>query len=96
MIEALRSKVHILTNQMQAILGYLELEEYQKALTATKLAIRELRGIATVLTGHMLSVRSEAVIVPDRAVVKKASEVKHPELKKNTVVIVPRKDIQEK
>jgi sensor histidine kinase regulating citrate/malate metabolism len=92
-MHTLRAKIHILTNQMQTILGYLELEEYTKALKATKDAIRELRSIATVLSGHLISVRSEAVIVPDGTEVHEASEVKKPAPQKNAVVVLPKKDI---
>lgn len=43
--EELKERVHALTNQVQSILGYLELEEYEKAMIHTKLARKELQAL---------------------------------------------------
>jgi sensor histidine kinase regulating citrate/malate metabolism len=51
MLNAVKQSVHRMTNHLQLISGYLELEDYTKALRKTKETIKELHGLATSLTG---------------------------------------------
>lgn len=50
-VDILKQQVHRITNLLQEVLGYLEIQEYIKALSAVKRTIRELRGLATQVSG---------------------------------------------
>lgn len=89
-MEQARSSVHIITNHMQATIGYLELSQFDKALASAKLAAKELRLLAKLLTGY-------AVAAPPGSVVKVPSDV-HVEVlpapggvRSNIVEIIPKK-----
>jgi hypothetical protein len=50
-MQHLKDAIHRLANQLQLILSYIEVEEYTKAMAATRLAVREIRGLSKQLTG---------------------------------------------
>jgi hypothetical protein len=68
MLHAVKQSVHRMTNHLQLISGYLELEDYTKALRKTKETIKELHALATSLTGlanvGMTVPENGAVVVP--------------------------------
>jgi hypothetical protein len=68
MLKAVKQLVHRMTNHVQLISGYLELEDYTKALRKTKETIKELHALATSLTGladgGMTVPEDGAVVVP--------------------------------
>jgi hypothetical protein len=51
MLKAVKESVHRMTNQLQLISGYLEMEVYPKALGKTRETMKELHTLATSLTG---------------------------------------------
>ena len=51
MLKAVKESVHRMTSHLQLISGYLEMEDYGKALGKTKETIRELHALATSLAG---------------------------------------------
>lgn len=66
-MEHLKQAIHRLTNHLQEVLSYMELEQYPKALQATKVAIRELRNVATALAAIVVTSKMPAnsvVVVP--------------------------------
>jgi hypothetical protein len=68
MLKTVKQSVHRMTNHLQLISGYLELEDYTKALRKTKETIKELHALATSLTGlanvGMTVPENGAVVVP--------------------------------
>jgi hypothetical protein len=62
----LKQSVHRLTNKLQAILGFLELEQYEKALKAAKETIAELHRMVAAIAGMcvMLPKDGSVVVVP--------------------------------
>jgi hypothetical protein len=68
MLKAVRESVHRMTSHLQLISGYLEMEDYGKALGKTKETIKELHALATSLTGlanaGMTVPKDGAVVVP--------------------------------
>jgi hypothetical protein len=68
MLKAVKESVHRMTSQLQLISGYLEMEDYGKALGKTKETIKELHALATSLTGlanvGMTVPKDGAVVVP--------------------------------
>jgi hypothetical protein len=68
MLNAVKQSVHRMTSHLQLISGYLELEDYNKALRQTKETIKELHALATSLTGlapgGMTVPENGAVVVP--------------------------------
>ncbi len=51
MLKAVKESVHKMTNQLQLVSGYLEMEVYPKALGKTRETMKELHTLATSLTG---------------------------------------------
>jgi hypothetical protein len=68
MLNAVKQSVHRMTNHLQLISSYLEMEDYAKALRKTKETIKELHGLATSLTGladgGMTVPEDGAIVVP--------------------------------
>lgn len=64
--EHLRHAVHRLTNHMQAIIGFMEIQKYDKALVAVREAINELRQLAKVLAGGLIIPIEAVVVVPEK------------------------------
>jgi hypothetical protein len=68
MLKAVKESVHRMTSHLQLISGYLEMEDYGKALGKTKETIEELHALATSLTGlanvGMTVPKDGAVVVP--------------------------------
>jgi len=68
MLKAVKESVHRMTSHLQLISGYLEMEDYSKALRKTKETIKELHALATSLTGlanvGMTVPKDGAVVVP--------------------------------
>lgn len=98
-MEHLKSKVHILTNHMQAVMGYLELEQYAKALNEVKSAIKELRELAKMIAGVKPSdaalnlPKKSVVVVPPGTAVVTADKVTTP-IPKNMIAIVPKSELK--
>lgn len=89
-MERVKAKVHAITNQLQGIIGYLELEQYGKALTCVKDAIKEFKVLAKMLEGHMVDIPKDSVVV-----VPPGTEVVSPEdvtvrVPKGVIAIVPK------
>lgn len=103
-MQALKLQVHSLTNKLQAIMGYLELEQYHKALAATRDAVREIQHLAKMLTGYIAVSATDTVIVAPPAVPVVSPEdvaIKIPGekaivLPANVVAIVPKENIKTK
>jgi hypothetical protein len=51
MLKAVKQLVHRMTNHLQLISGYLELEDYIKAMGKTRETIKEMHAVATSLNG---------------------------------------------
>jgi hypothetical protein len=51
MMKAVKASVHRMTSHLQLISGYLEMEDYARALVKTRETIKELHALATSLTG---------------------------------------------
>jgi hypothetical protein len=68
MLHAVKQSVHRMTNHLQLISSYLELENYPKALRKTQETIKEMHALATSLTGlaggGMTVPTDGAVVVP--------------------------------
>ena len=79
MLKAVKESVHRMTNQLQLISGYLELEVYPKALGKTRETIKELHLLATSLTGladvGMTVPKGGAVVVPHGSTVVSHEDV---------------------
>jgi hypothetical protein len=61
MLKSVKASVHRMTSHLQLISGYLEMEDYTKALGKTRETIKELHALATSLTG----LASVGMTVPD-------------------------------
>ena len=79
MLKAVKESVHRMTNQLQLISGYLEMEVYPKALGKTRETMKELHTLATSLTGlaHVgMTVPDDgAVVVPHGSTVVSHEDV---------------------
>jgi hypothetical protein len=79
MLDAVKESVNRMTSHLQLISGYLELEEYAKALGKTRETIKELHGLATRLTGlvdvAMTVPKGGAVVVPHGSTVVSYEDV---------------------
>ena len=68
MLKAVKESFHRMTSHLQLISGYLEMEDYGKALGKTNETIKELHALATSLTGlanvGMTVPKDGAVVVP--------------------------------
>lgn len=106
-ITDLKTHVHILTNRLQAILGYLELEDYKAALTTTRAAVKDVRALAAALAGQVMAMppkQHSVVIVPPGTQVEEAQNVNLTEpnsdtpriLANNVVAIVNEEDVEKK
>jgi hypothetical protein len=67
-LKAVRASVHKMTSHLQLISGYLEMEDYTRALGKRRETIKELHALATSLTGManvgMTVPEDGAVVVP--------------------------------
>ena len=65
-IDALKAKVTIIINKLQVVMGFIELEQYDKAHEAAVLAVNELRSLAKMLSGLTVAITPDvkAVLVP--------------------------------
>lgn len=86
-LEDVKQSVHRMTNHLQIVLGYLEMEQYAKALAAVKSTIKELQGLAKQLTGFVVA----QDIPPDKVVVvpEDATVVRVDPAQQSTIVVVP-------
>jgi hypothetical protein len=79
MLNAVKHSVHRLTGQLQLISGYLEMEDYAKALGKTRETIKEMHALATSLTGlanaGMTVPQDGAVVVPHGSTVVSYEDV---------------------
>jgi len=79
MLKAVRESVHRMTSHLQLISGYLEMEDYTRALEKTKETINELHALATSLTGlanvGMTVPKDGAVVVPHGSTVVSYEDV---------------------
>jgi hypothetical protein len=79
MLKAVKESVHRMTSDLQLISGYLEMEDYGKALGKTKETIKELHALATSLTGlanvGMTVPENGAVVVPHGSTVVSHEDV---------------------
>jgi hypothetical protein len=68
MLKSVKQSVHRMTNHLQLISGYLELEDYTRALKKTRETINEMHALAVSLTGladsGMTVPQDGAVVVP--------------------------------
>ena len=79
MLKAVKESVHRMTSHLQLISGYLEMEDYTKALGMTRETIKELHMLATSLTGlanvAMTVPKDGAVVVPHGSTVVSYEDV---------------------
>jgi hypothetical protein len=87
-VEGIKQAVHRMTNYLQEVLGYLELEQYAKALTALKRTIGEMQLLAKTLTGFVVPDR----VPPDMVVVapEDATVLRVDPAQQKTIVVVPK------
>jgi hypothetical protein len=79
MLKSVKASVHRMTSHLQLVSGYLELEDYTKALGKTRETIKELHALATSLTGlanvGMTVPEDGAVVVPHGSTVVSYEDV---------------------
>src|ERR1700674_4331451 len=79
MLKAVKESVHKMTSHLQLISGYLEMENYTKALGKTRETIKEMHALATSLTGlanvGMTVPEHGAVVVPHGSTVVSYEDV---------------------
>ena len=79
MLKAVKESIHRMTSHLQLISGYLEMEDYTRALGKTKETIKELHALATSLTGlanvGMTVPKDGAVVVPHGSTVVSHEDV---------------------
>jgi len=79
MLNSVKESVHRMTSHLQLISGYLEMEDYTRALGKTKETIKELHALATSLTGFanvgMTVPKDGAVVVPHGSTVVSHEDV---------------------
>ena len=79
MLKAVKDSVHRMTSHLQLISGYLEMEDYARALEKTKETMNELHALATSLTGlanvAMTVPKDGAVVVPHGSTVVSYEDV---------------------
>jgi hypothetical protein len=79
MLKAVKESVHRMTSHLQLISGYLEMEDYTRALVKTKETMNELHALATSLTGlanvGMTVPKDGAVVVPHGSTVVSHEDV---------------------
>jgi len=79
MLKAVKESVHRMASHLQLISAYLEMEDYAKALGKTRETIKELRALATNLTGltnmGMRVPKDGAVVVPHGSTVVSYEDV---------------------
>jgi len=79
MLKAVKESVHRMASHLQLISAYLEMEDYAKALGKTRETIKELRALATSLTGltnvAMTVPKDGAVVVPHGSTVVSYEDV---------------------
>jgi hypothetical protein len=79
MLKAVKESVQRMTSHLQLISGYLEMEDYTKALGMTRETIKELHALATSLTGlanvAMTVPKDGAVVVPHGSTVVSYEDV---------------------
>lgn len=86
-LEHIKSSVHRMTNHLQLVLSFLEMEQYHKALAAVKTAIKELQGLAKQLTGFVVAQDvpdDKVVVVPEATTIIRVD----PE-QQASIVVVP-------
>jgi hypothetical protein len=97
MLKAVKESVHRMTNHLQLISGYLEMEEYTKALVRTRETIKELHALATSLTGlanvGMTVPKDGAVVVPHGSTVVSYEDV-NVDVDRDEVRSVDRKEVR--
>jgi hypothetical protein len=79
MLRAVKESVRRMTSHLQLISGYLEMEDYTKALATTRDTVRELHALAENLTGlaklGMTVPKDGAVVVPHGSTVLSYEDV---------------------
>jgi hypothetical protein len=79
MLRSVKESVHRMTNDLQLISGYLEMEDYTKALAKTRETVKELHSLAenlTRMTNVGMTVPKEgAVVVPHGSTVVSYEDV---------------------
>ena len=79
MLKAVKDSIHRMTSHLQLISGYLEMQDYTKALGKTRETINELHALATSLTGlanvGMTVPEDGAVVVPHGSTVVSYEDV---------------------
>ena len=79
MLNAVKESIHRMTSHLQLISGYLEMEDYTRALGKTRETIKELHALATSLTGlanvGMTVPKDGAVVVPHGSTVVSHEDV---------------------
>src|SRR6202034_3200034 len=79
MLKAVKESVHRMANDLQLISGYLEMEDYTRALGKTKETIKEMHALEASLTGlanvGMTVPKDGAVVVPHGSTVVSHEDV---------------------
>lgn len=89
-MERIKAKVHIITNHLQGIIGYLELEQYDKAIKTVREAISEFKVLGKMIAGYMAEIPVDSVVVvPPGTTVVSPSDVTD-KVPKGVLTIVPK------
>ena len=79
MLKAVKQSVHRMTSHLQVISSYLEMKDYNKALSRTKESIKEMHALEASLTGlanlGMTVPENGAVVVPHGSTVVSHEDV---------------------
>lgn len=70
LIEEIKQRIHQTVNKLQAILGYIELAEYEKAQAHTLLAAEDMHQLSKMLSGCSIIVTKDTAIVVPAAAAK--------------------------
>src|ERR1700733_3288106 len=96
MLNTVKHSVHRMTDHLQLISGYLELQDYTRALRKTKEAIEEMHALETSLTGlarmGMTVPQDGAVVVPHGSTVVSFEDV-NVDIDKDEVLAVHKNEV---
>jgi hypothetical protein len=90
-MESLKNGVHRITDHLQLVLGYLELEQYPKALAQVRAAIVDLRKLAVDVSGLIVArqMPNKSVVVVPHGTRVVSSEDVTVDIPTDSVSIVP-------
>lgn len=94
-MQDMKLAVHQLTNHLQSVLGYIELERYKEALGELKKALTELKGLTAMISGMVVHrMPKDSVVVIPHGTRTVSSEDVTVDVPVDAVSIVPESDVR--